>query len=102
MEKLEFKGTKGKWVTRISGYKDYCCVESVENNKKVNDVWWVTVNENLPDEFEKQKANAKLIAAAPDLLKSSIKMSKAISNGDQHLLSEANLELKTAINKALK
>lgn len=48
-----------------------------------------------------REANAKLIASAPDLLEASIKMSEAISTGNNHLLSEANLEMKTAIKKAI-
>lgn len=93
---MEFKGTKGKWgVSEDINDKDRVCIEDESNNNFI-DCWSL----NFCNE-EQMKANAKLIASAPELLKASIKMSEAISTGNNHLLSEANLELKEAINKAL-
>jgi len=65
---MEFKGTKGEWQVVNSSYKDYVSVQSFNGQEKIEDVFWVSVNENLPEDLEKQKANAKLIAAAPEFL----------------------------------
>lgn len=85
---MEFKGTKGGWKALPNG-------RIVDRNDN-------TICSTSYGEYSLSIENAKLIASAPDLLKASIKMSKAISEGNNLLLSEANLELKTAIHKALK
>lgn len=88
MSQLEFKGTDGNWLID----KEYNGCIHVEDEQGFTVA--VCEGNNI--------SNAKLIAASPELLKASIKMSKAISSGDNLLLSEANLEIKIAIKKALK
>lgn len=95
----EFQGTKGEWRFNLTFEQDQLSSDTISTKEHVictmNDVWR---NTYLSEEV---KANAKLIAAAPELLKSSIMMSKAISNGDKDLLHKANLAQKVAINKAI-
>ena len=90
---MEFKGTQGEWKAELD--------KSLYFKIKVEPDLYVEIYD---DEYSKSgvlEANANLIAAAPELLNASIKMSKAISDGNNMLLSEANLDMKIAINKAL-
>ena len=84
---MEFKGTKGKWSITETGRQ-----RTMINGSSI-DVWW-----NLPssDASEDEgKANAKLIAAAPDLLKA---LQGLLLNG--HNNKQIGISQK-AINKAL-
>ena len=93
---MEFKGTKGEWKITGTG----------ENRIMINgssiDVWWnLSSSDVLEDEG---KANAKLIAAAPDLLKACIHALEMCE--DRVIPTENDLtimagRLKEAINKAL-
>ncbi len=94
----EFKGTQGKWETRISGHKDYVAVDA-EIRGKIENIFYKSTN-NIS--FEEEKSNAQLIAAAPELLEACITMRKYI----RRKLKEANDDLileniDKAINKAL-
>jgi hypothetical protein len=54
----EFKGTKGQWILNFD--KDHYSIDTKREN-----ICAVVI---MDDEFEKQIANAKLIAVAPELL----------------------------------
>lgn len=54
---MEFKGTKGKWI-----YQKGSNCFWVESNL------WTIADVTKKSTFEEEEANAKLIAAAPDLL----------------------------------
>ena len=60
MGELEFKGTKGEWTYKL-GHKDKLSVISIGNQHTIK---LEIANKNLQEEF----SNAKLIAAAPELL----------------------------------
>jgi hypothetical protein len=70
----EFKGTKGEWeidYSRILGGD--CEIVSIEvsntDSKKVCNIWKKDAHRNDQNQdYSTSKANAKLIAAAPDLL----------------------------------
>jgi len=84
---MEFKGTKGEWKITGTG----------ENRIMINgssiDVWWnLSSSDVLEDEG---KANAKLIAAAPDLLEA---LQGLLLNGHNDKQIEISQK---AINKAL-
>lgn len=110
---MEFKGTKGEWKVKHSEsksswnvigtviglrYKIARCPYMVTNNLK-------NINER---ERKEQEANAKLIAAAPDLLEALQSVKSVIDNSEHwwiDSLEKGGFELekiKKAINKALK
>ena len=84
---MEFKGTKGEW--KITGTGEQ---RTMINGSSI-DVWW---NIGSPAVSEDEgKANAKLIAAAPDLLEA---LQGLLLNGHN----DKQIEIpKKAINKAL-
>jgi beta-galactosidase/beta-glucuronidase len=94
----EFKGTKGEWsISRDINYNERICIES-ESNGNFIDCW--SLGFSTEDEM---RANAKLIAAAPELLnalqilfKSTYPNYKTVDSS----IHPANLALK-AINKAI-
>jgi hypothetical protein len=103
---MEFKGTKGDWkITRSSKFETNISCGDVRiaeakhyDGSKFNDP---TEKEGL--------ANAKLIEAAPELLKESMKLIQQIKmsdyveiNGHNIKNNKALLDLEEAINKALK
>jgi hypothetical protein len=91
---MEFKGTKGEW--KITGTREQ---RTMINGSGI-DVWW-----NLSDVSEDEgKANAKLIAAAPDLLKACIhalEMCEDRVTPTENDLTIMAGRLKAPINKAL-
>jgi hypothetical protein len=88
---MNFKGTKGNWElvneTQVAFSQD-------EFNTKDCDLY-----EHQYDSFEEMVANAKLIAAAPELLKALQTCLKRITNESHEPF--AILEATEAINKAL-
>ena len=86
---MEFKGTKGEWVKNNTGSE----VETLAGDRICTLIQGIkTSNE--------QKANAKLIAAAPDLLSNLI---RCVDRLDENGLGQmyAVKRAKEAINKAL-
>lgn len=90
----EFKGTKGKWVW-------------VNDNLKNDEGKLVITHPNLTSQTEKANANAKLIAAAPDLLEALQKVKELhkkhykFHSIGQGFIEEADEVIQKAINKAL-
>ena len=84
---MEFKGTKGEW--KITGTSEQ---RTMINGSSI-DVWW-NIGSSAVSEDE-GKANAKLIAAAPDLLEALQGLLLNGHNDKQMGISQA------AINKAL-
>lgn len=100
---MEFKGTKGEWViNRISGIATGIGVaEKVEGGTYTT----MMCEFFLPDtdeEYEESdiEANAKLIAAAPDLLEA-LQILFDVDEVDSHALFNAQVKAQQAINKAL-
>ena len=91
----EFKGTKGEWnLSEDINDNERVCIVS-ESNDNFIDVWSL----NLATEDE-MRANAKLIAAAPELLKALQSAYKC--SGERNKLTKPVLdEMLNAINKAL-
>ena len=84
---MEFKGTKGEW--KITGTGEQ---RTMINGSSI-DVWW-NIGSSAVSEDE-GKANAKLIAAAPDLLEA---LQGLLLNGHNNKQIEIS---KSAIQKAL-
>lgn len=65
----EFKGTPGPWQITRNQYSEYCSTENCELAIKGNDGEMnLVVAGVVSDCIDEHKANANLIAAAPDLL----------------------------------
>lgn len=96
---MEFKGTKGEWVISEINISDLKSIAIFSDEKQE-----VLLHMYLPNSeiTEENKANAKLIASAPDLLEALIKIRKSIK--DQKLESNFGHTLSyvdEAIKKAL-
>jgi len=63
---MEFKGTKGEWIADLEYIKSTTIVEIKAGDSNTDD-WAVFTLYNAKDR-ETQEANAKLIAAAPEML----------------------------------
>ena len=110
----EFKGTKGKWELKEQ-FDSPITVSDVENNfawlslgtyifgdkKLIGEVRYSTAKNGYPavDVLKEAEANAKLIAAAPELLKALKMCYASLCTYGSHPIIENNVE--EAINKAL-
>ena len=99
---MEFKGTKGEWVlsNEINDEERVCVVS--ESNDNFIDVWSLTFSTE-----GEMRANAKLIAAAPDLLEELVTLLSNIDemgNTGEDMMELRNYlsDARKAINKALK
>ena len=96
---MEFKGTKGEWKVNLCD--DTRSIIST-NEKSLVDVWYA-LSDNFPSRDE-GKANAKLIAAAPELLKALMLMIKTYEgfNGAGNANKSSSIyKAQQVINKAL-
>ena len=89
---MEFQGTKGKWEV-VAQNETGALITGMNGNESICTVW------GSVDEFE---ANAKLIAAAPELLEALIECSAFLNTVQSPDTSARNLktEIDNAINKA--
>lgn len=88
------KFTQGKW-----NYKKYQESDAYEiQDDKQNHI--ATIHNMVDSKLKEKEANAKLIAAAPELLEAARMISNAISNGSHSGLHTANKAIKAAIKKA--
>jgi hypothetical protein len=105
----EFKGTKGDWeidYSRILGGD--CEIVSIEvsntDSKKVCNIWKKDAHRNDQNQdYSTSKANAKLIAAAPDLLEALQEMVLVFNRDDndnaQHIrVGNAEKAIEKALN----
>ena len=76
----EFKGTKGSW--RVDGHIGHQGIETMNVMQVNGGITVATINKFSPYEIPKevQEANAKLIAAAPDLLEALNELKKWVLN----------------------
>ena len=88
---MEFKGTKGEWYVVGSEPAE------IATNKK--SICFVGIQDYFNKDIE-QRANAKLLSAAPDLLKALQTCLKRIKNESHEPF--AIIEAEEAISKALK
>jgi hypothetical protein len=90
---MEFKGTKGEWYVVGS--------EPAEIATDKKSICFVGIQDYFNKDIE-QRANAKLIAAAPELLKALIKSVESMEIADEVEFIDEIKQAKIAINKALK
>ena len=93
MKQLEFKGTKGEWKIGLQNY-----IKVNEEDPKNTSLICLMQGYNT----EETKANAKLIAAAPELLKALIKSVESMKLADEVEFRDEIKQATEAINKALK
>ncbi len=101
---MEFKGTKGKWISRYNNrYWEVNREEDFEDGKRLAVsvmVFNIEDGNCVSDVSHEDKANAQLIASAPDMLEALLYF-----RGDMESWSDAHQDVKdkveSAINKAL-
>ncbi len=97
------KHTKGKWevINIDNGFPTYVKVKTDQGDKLLCDVCGLEDGINNKDRLIEQIANARLIAAAPDLLEA-LKMSRWLLNVNTLLDAgnPASIKIDTAIAKA--
>lgn len=104
----EFKGTNGKWM--VAGYDDLKVVSDMQNNEHIGYIAHCGDGTRWGNDCEVAKANAQLIAAAPEILKELIEFCKTFEStigyqGYDHntfvALNDRYIKSKKAIKKAL-
>lgn len=103
----EFKGTKAKWKYEVKYGKSTPRI-TVQIPVRENYNLELILGRIREDDCivsscccKEEHANAKLIAAAPELLEALLNLHKAISSGNAHELSEWNYKSKILTNKIL-
>ena len=100
----EFKGTKGKWM--VAGYDDLKVVPDMQNNEHIGYIAHCGDGTRWGNDCEVAKANAQLIAAAPDLLEALLSLMDGVANLPPLVAIEGVLKTEweqglKAVNKAL-
>ena len=100
----EFKGTKGKWM--VAGYDDLKVVPDMQNNEHIGYIAHCGDGTRWGNDYEVAKANAQLIAAAPDLLEALLSLMDGVANLPPLVAIEGVLKTEweqglKAVNKAL-
>ena len=100
----EFKGTRGKWM--VAGYDDLKVVPDMQNNEHIGYIAHCGDGTRWGNDCEVAKANAQLIAAAPELLDALQTLMDGVANLPPLTAIEGALEkqykqAENAINKAL-
>jgi len=95
MNKLEFKGTDGKWTLTTNPLEIGNFKSSVWSTNKFGE----EIGSELIADVEKNE-NAHLIAAAPDLLKAAIDFLEKVESGRARSTDSYN-KFKSAVYKAL-
>jgi hypothetical protein len=103
MKQLEFKGTKGEWNVRDNFRKPSILNESNQVLAMLS-INCFDDKDGLHKYYSHNKmmANAKLIAAAPELLKALIKSVESMKLADEVEFRDEIKQAEQAINKALK
>ena len=92
---MEFKGTKGEWNLDMSAM-------TVSTNAKVDGDIICDAPESFNESMENWESNAKLIAAAPDLLKAAQAALTILEDSNHHKIDWVRGTVRNAIEKALK
>jgi hypothetical protein len=100
----EFKGTKGKWM--VAGYDDLKVVSDMQNNEHIGYIAHCGDGTRWGNDYEVAKANAHLIAAAPELLNALQALMDGVANlppltAIGGALEKQYKQAENAINKAL-
>jgi len=90
---MEFKGTKGKWKAN----KEYGYDFDIEKEGDGGNICWL----GFTDYAHEQESNAKLIAAAPELLEALQELMDQQSTDTYEPLLLAQRKAQDVINKAL-
>jgi hypothetical protein len=112
---MEFKGTKGEWTVKHDTTHIECNNEIISlggylrtcDDTRLDGESWLSMRERTvkdrQDIINEQLYNAKLIAAAPELLDALQRVEKAINNmGLNGRFGNTQQYIRQAINKALK
>ena len=93
---MEFKGTKGEWIIEHDDFDGYSVIlyEKFGFGTRY-------IAENIQQGYDDGEADAKLIAAAPELLQACINFVNKCDNGMDRSKNSYS-EMKAAIEKALK
>lgn len=102
---MEFKGTEGNWFKEkefSKRYEQYTFNINDENNTVIGlSIVYSGTDDDTCREFREAEANAKLIAAAPELLKAVHYLLNAEDDGTWNKQAAESFA-REAINKALK
>ena len=96
-----FKGTKGKWEVKHSNSKTAYNVVGTALGEKYKIARCPYVKSPIKADENEAKANAQLIAAAPELLSVLLKVQKAINEMDYSEIEGLFDDVEEIINKAL-
>jgi hypothetical protein len=97
----EIKHTPGPWITDTSHSHEWEGITIWNEPSDPDGIWTTVIAHVVPDQHEEHEANAKLIAAAPDLLAACKKMLNLLESEPATYIYRAHKEMvKSAIAKA--
>ena len=97
----DFKGTIGKWEVKHSNSKTAYNVVGTALGEKYKIARCPYVKSPIKADENEAQANARLIAAAPEMLSTLLKVQKAINEMDYSEIEGLYNEVEESINKAL-